>query len=276
MMKWTQVSVHRGQRCLMGQYIATNPALSQKQASLQTKDKLYAIIAHDLRNFLGQSQMLSQLLYEQLAQKQQPHLTKLAAQNAQTSQHLLFLLENLLSWTQAQGENLLWSPENILLAPWVEEVVDLFQPLAQTKEIRLAVTTNELISFQGDRQIMSAILRNLLSNALKFTHAGGTVHVHVYQHMGQTWLSVEDNGIGIPSKQLSQLLDPKAYFVRPGTAREKGSGLGIRLCQDLIRLYQGQFKVQSEAGKGTRMTVSLPGKVERSGKPSRIAVRVSA
>ncbi|RSK33850.1 ATP-binding protein [Hymenobacter metallilatus] len=238
-----------------------NAAINRQKEELdrlnQTKDTLFSIISHDLRGPLSS-------LYSLLALLKLGRLPadRLAAHSERLTRMLdgtLHLLDNLLNWSASQlkGEGSA-RPERIRLDELVEEAVALFQGDADRKEIQLLNKVPEVCLARADINMIRLVLRNLLSNALKFTAAGGTVTVAA-RRQAQWWMvTVQDTGVGMEADQQARLLGHQGPFSTLGTAREKGTGLGLQLCQEFVQRNGGEFSFQSQEGVGSQFHFTLP------------------
>lgn len=223
----------------------------------QTKDKFFGIIAHDIRSpLLGLQSVGEQIDY--FTKKQQPErLKELSAQVESTTKKLTELLDNLLNWALLQNGMIPYHPERVNLKETIESVFELLQPLASLKEIEFLNNVKEDIFVNADNKSVNTILRNIVSNALKFTHIGGNVTVEVESKKDLATIIINDTGTGISAEQVPKLFELEKESIR-GTMGEKGSGLGLVLCKELIELNKGSIKVLSEVGKGSSFIFSLP------------------
>jgi signal transduction histidine kinase len=151
-----------------------------------------------------------------------------------------------------------YNPQSIHVKGIVDRNVALFMPNAEQKQITLKISIPEEVIVYADFNMVDTVIRNLVSNALKFTHPGGTVDVSVRQDEKYIEVSVSDTGIGIAREHLSKLFRIETKYKKSGTAREKGTGLGLILCKELVEKNGGTIWVESEVGKGTTFRVTLP------------------
>lgn len=222
----------------------------------KTKDKFFGIIAHDMRSpLLGLQSVGEQISF--FIKKNQPEmLGELSLEIENTTERLTNLLDNLLNWALMQNGMIPYQPESLCLHTQVEEVIELMLPLAAMKKVELHNETEEGIVVLADKKALDTILRNLISNALKFTSEGG-IKIRTLIDNKTVTIKVEDTGVGIPKDQMSKLfgLEKKSNL---GTHGEKGSGLGLLLCKELVELNKGTIKVESELGKGSSFIFTLP------------------
>ncbi|MDJ1504594.1 HAMP domain-containing sensor histidine kinase [Xanthocytophaga agilis] len=220
------------------------------------KDKFFSIISHDLRGPTSNIVRLSEFLLEpNLAEADQKsmtlHLHK-AAQNLQK------LLENLLSWAKFQMGRLDFMPAPVDLYNLTNESVAQIATMAADKAIVIKNQVSPRTYAFADDQMIMMVLRNLLVNAIKFTNQAGTVKILATETPEQVEISVADNGIGMNTETTNKLFQLGNHFTTLGTSNEKGSGLGLILCMELLEKNNGTIRVTSEPGKGSVFTFSLP------------------
>lgn len=222
-----------------------------------TKDKFFGIIAHDLRSpLLGLESVGEQIDY--LVKKKEPEkLKELSAQIDVTSKKLTELLDNLLSWALLQNGMVPYHPERINLKEELDSVIELLSPFAQMKQIQLVNAIEDEVFVFADSKAVNTIFRNLVSNALKFTNAEGQVKVEVAVEENRAEIMINDTGTGIATEQLDTLFEIDKKTKR-GTLGEKGTGLGLILCKELVELNKGTIKVISDLGKGSSFIFNLP------------------
>ena len=176
-----------------------------------------------------------------------------------TTNYLYALLENLLAWSRLQRGLMQYQPEELDIEVLVRENVVLFTSKAEQKQILLTSSVQKNTRSYVDYNMINTVLRNLLSNALKFTNAGGTVDVFVTRIGDNVEIAVSDTGIGIVAADLPKLFRIEDKNTHRGTAGEEGTGLGLILCQELVKQNGGTIRVESEEGKGTTFTFTVPG-----------------
>lgn len=226
--------------------------------TLEARDKLYSVIAHDLRAPVSTVKMISTALLERCAVIQDPETVKFLQMISDTAEEAFDLLENLLRWTRNQnGKTKIYAADfNLTLA--IRQVVSLFKPIAENKDITLQNRVGETFYLYADEDMVKTVLRNLLSNAIKFTYPGGKVEVSVQRTPRGILTSVRDNGKGIPSDLQARLLKNNQYVTTYGTRNEKGSGLGLALCRDFVEMNKGKFFFSSREGVGSTFSFLLP------------------
>ena len=227
------------------------------------KDKFFSIIAHDLRNPFNAIIGLTDLLLISLDELDTVKLQKTLENIKGSSQQAHELLENLLLWARTQTGTISYRPELLDLKVQAEESIELVTVQAARKNISIVSDFNNCGLISGDANMMSTILRNLLTNALKFTPRNGEVRVGIYQDNGFCILSIKDNGVGIAADKLKYLFSIDTAHKTKGTDQEPGTGLGLILCREFIEKHGGRLEVNSEVGKGSEFRVIIPGSREQ-------------
>lgn len=240
-----------------------NLQLAVSQQALAKADSMkktfLAIIAHDLRGHVGGvSQLLSMLQqdYDDMDDAEKKECVTLASDEARRT---FLLLEDLLSWSRSQLDQIEFTPVDCNLRALIEENIALLQSRAKEKGVALSHETPPSLSATLDRSMMGTVLRNLLNNALKFTAPGGRVLVSASQKGESVEIIVRDTGTGMSQEQLENLfrIDAKPVSTQ-GTSGEKGSGLGLILCKEFVEKNGGMIRAESVAGEGSSFFISLP------------------
>lgn len=228
------------------------------ETSNATLKKFISIIAHDLKNPFNTIIGFSDLLdteFDSLS----PEERKLAIENTHKSALSAFsLLEKLLSWARMQTGAFQMEVTSIDISDLIDEVVNLVQTSAFLKKQNLITEVSSNIKINADRNMMLAVFRNILSNAIKFTPREGTIKVSANVDGENVKLVVRDSGVGIPETELGKLFNIDEPYKTTGTGGEKGTGLGLLLCKEYLEKNNGTVRVESEPGKGTAFTVILP------------------
>ena len=223
-----------------------------------TKDKFISIIAHDLRNpltaMIGRSELLM-LKFERLASDE---LKRNIQEIHKASNRMLVLLENLLEWARSQMGKLHFEPENLNLAEIVSEIMNLFRTACINKRIVLVSSIEDKEEIFADRNMLKAVLRNLVSNAIKFTDEKGKIEIHSSYRKDKISISITDTGIGIEKDNIAKLFNLQDKYTTSGTAKEKGSGLGLLICKEFVEKNNGTISVVSEKGIGSTFTITFP------------------
>ena len=224
----------------------------------ETKDKFFSIISHDLRGPVSSFYGITRIIKMYLKRQDYKGLNKLTDEIDRSVKTLGDLLDNLLNWAIQQREQLPYQPEKIALKELFTYVTDIFNDAARAKNINFEIPLSEDFEIFADRNTTQTILRNLVSNAIKFTPAGGTISLKGDRAQPGIAMIVSDNGIGIPQEKLDSLFSFKARKSTFGTSGEKGLGLGLQLVYEFVSLNKGEIEVTSREGKGTSFTVLLP------------------
>jgi len=232
-----------------------NQQLREANAS---KDRFFSIISHDLRGpftaLLGFSETVITCIDEYSKEKIKENMLRIRT----SSEAIYTLLENLLAWSRLQQDMLEYSPRKISLDELTEDSIYLFEPGAGQKQITLRSVVQKNTTAYADSNMIDTVLRNLISNALKFTHTGDTIEVSAIQAGDHIEIAVSDTGIGISREDIPKLFQIDTQYTNIGTAGEKGTGLGLSLCKDLIEKNGGGIWVESEVGTGTTFKFTLP------------------
>ncbi|MDQ2177313.1 ATP-binding protein [Marinifilum sp. D714] len=222
-----------------------------------TKDKFFSIIAHDLKNpfasLIGASDFLVNSS-DELSKEQLHNFHEIINQSARRGYKLL---ENLLEWARMQTGNIEFKPKQVDLWNLVNEVVNLLTGSAEHKEICLSAEIDENLKAFVDENMIDTVVRNLVSNAIKFTPRGGVIKVSS-QVVGQfIEITVADNGIGITPENISKLFKIDEKVSKNGTENESGTGLGLILCKEFVERHGGEIRVESELGKGSKFIFTI-------------------
>lgn len=223
-----------------------------------TKDKFFSIIAHDLRNpfnsIMGFSEILLQETRNEIFTSNQDY----AEQIYGASQQVMKLLNNLLEWSRSQTGSLHFKPEEFSIYEITEPVISLTRNNAAQKNIRVKESIDDNFIIFADKNMIYTVLRNLMSNALKFTNSNGEIVFEVIRMDNHLQISVIDNGIGIKDKDLKKLFRIDESLTMKGTEGEKGTGLGLILCKEFVERHEGKIWVESTYGKGSTFRFTIP------------------
>jgi len=224
------------------------------------KDKFFSIIAHDLRSpfqgFLG----LTELMTEELPSMSQDEIQEMNVMMKDSASNLFRLLENLLEWARMQRGITTFHPRSILLKPATIENMATVQESANKKEIGISCKIPEDLVVFGDENMLGCMIRNLASNAVKFTLTGGKVTIAAKPiSNGRIEISIKDTGIGMSKEMIDNLFRLDINTSRKGTAGEPSTGLGLIICKDFIEKHGSKLRIESEEEKGTTFYFTLPG-----------------
>ena len=233
----------------------------QLREVIATKDKFFSIIAHDLKNPLSViSNMSSHLLknHGDFSEKKKKAYVQLINESSHT---LYKLLENLLEWSRAQTGKINFEPKEFDLHELSRSNVALFEDRAREKNITLEPDIDENSMIKADYNMINTVMRNLVSNAVKFTQPGGKVKIFSERQNGKYSIYVSDTGVGIDNNDIDKLFRIDESHSTLGTDNEEGTGLGLILCKEFIDKHHGRIDIQSKMGEGTTFVVTLPNDV---------------
>jgi len=222
------------------------------------KDKFFSVIAHDLRAPLSSIIGFSEHLMAVVKARDYEQTGKMADIIMQSSARAMDLLMNLMEWAQLQSGRMEFNPECIEMNPIINEAVLLLSGNATQKSITISNTLSPEIRVNADRAMVSTVLRNLISNGIKFTQPGGTITIKSAVKQQELIVSVTDTGVGISKKRIDKLFEINESYSTSGTQNEKGTGLGLILCREFIEKNNGKIWVESKSERGSTFYFSLP------------------
>lgn len=239
-----------------------NENLRKSESTLRhsntTKDKFISIIAHDLKNpmhSIGFSADLMINYYHNLDDdKKLVHLKGIY----KTSNHAYDLLENLLHWARAQSKAISYEPNNINISEVIKDVVDLSFNSADNKNVSILNNVTKSYDVYVDRNMIETVIRNLLSNSIKFSNENGKIEISLFVIKEYAIIEVNDNGIGIPENIIDKLFKIEEQISTPGTMKESGTGLGLLLCKEFVTINRGDIWVESIFGEGSTFKFTIP------------------
>lgn len=225
---------------------------------ITSRDKLYSVIAHDLRSPLSSMKMALDMLVSCLSKDEiGDDMYELLTSTDQTTEELFMLLDNLLKWTKTQLGKLNVVFQNIDFGQTVAGVVETLVPIANLNSITLTLDNKSEGTVYADADMIKTILRNLIINAMKFSHNGYTIDIRTYTEDGYNVCVVQDHGIGI-SEENQEALRNAISITTAGARKEEGSGLGLQLCRDFTQMNHGKFWFTSKEGEGSSFYFSIP------------------
>ena len=244
--------------------ISKNQELSELN---HTKDKLFSIIGHDLGNqfniILGFLEVLVSDFKKLDAEKVEYHLSNIN----KSAKHAFELLENLLTWAKMQTKLMQFNPEVFNVQTKITESIEMFEAACTKKNIKIEVTANEEILVNADLNMFSTVFRNLIANAIKFTHENGNISIEAKKKGDFCEITVTDDGVGILEEDIRKIFRIDSNHSTLGTKGEKGTGLGLILCKEFVEKHGGKIEVKSDVGKGSRFSFTLPMKKDKTGNP---------
>ena len=230
----------------------------QLEQSNKEKDKFFSIISHDLRSPLSGFLGLTQLMADDIGTLPPDEVQVMASAMKDSAVNLYRLLENLLEWASMEQRLIPFNPEIVRVNTLVDDSVSMLMETARFKGINISYTIPDDVMAYADSNMLKTILRNLVSNAVKFTPAGGKVRVSAKMvDANYTEISVADSGIGMNADIINNLFRIDARTGREGTAGEASAGLGLILCKDFIEKHRGKIWAESEVGKGSSFCFTL-------------------
>lgn len=229
-----------------------------------TKDRFFSIIAHDLRSPFNSILGFAELLHAQISENNMDKALDFCRIIEDSARNTMELLNNLLDWSRTQTDKIPFTPRRLSLNQLITESLLYLKPVAQHKNIRIQYDVSEMAFVVADAQMLSAIIRNLTSNAIKFTSIGGAVSVSVQERDVDWLVSVSDNGVGMSPETLDKLFRIDSNISTNGTMGEHGTGLGLILCKEFVHMHKGIIYADSELGKGSTLHFTLSKSIEES------------
>lgn len=251
-----QISMEAAKRIIIRQ-------TEELRGIIMARDKMYSVIAHDLRSPLGSiKMMLNMLLVSVTPTSIGEELFEMLKMANKSTEDTFSLLDNLLKWTKSQVGRLKVVFQSSDMVELTKSVLEIYEKMAELKQVSLTLETPEASECYADRDMIKSVVRNLLSNALKFSSPGGTITVRIeegtHDNAGKVVVSVADTGCGIKEEDQAKLLKIDTHYSTFGTSNEEGSGLGLLLCQDFVLKNGGRLWFTSKEGEGTTFSFSIP------------------
>jgi PAS domain S-box-containing protein len=241
-------------RLLKEEILTQNTQLAELNA---TKDKFFGIIAHDLRNpfigIVGLSELIKDSKQDR-AEKTEKYVNLIH----QSAKNASKLLENLLDWSKAQTGAIEFAPKEFALENLVGDVIRLVENAAKAKSISIKQEIPDGLNIFADSNMINTVLRNLITNAIKFTNKNGNILITATQLNSEVSISIKDSGVGMSEKAIGNLFKISEKTSTLGTENESGTGLGLMLCKEFVEKHSGKISVESELGKGSSFTFTLP------------------
>jgi two-component system, sensor histidine kinase and response regulator len=239
----------------LGQLNEANDQLKKLNAD---KDRFIGILGHDLKNPFHNILGLAGILAEDVERLSNSEMAEIGATINRSAKGLYKLLEDILLWARAQQGKIPFNPQYHNFSKISSEVYEVLKPNARAKNIAVKdISPDDLVIF-ADIDMVKTVLRNLVSNAIKFTNSGGLINVKALHTDSIVTITVSDNGVGITPEIRSKLFDISEVVTTKGTGNEKGTGLGLLLCKEFVEQHGGKIWVESEVGKGSDFIFTLP------------------
>ena len=224
-----------------------------------TKDKFFSIISHDLKSPFGAMKGLIEMLEMEYESFNEDEKHEIITAIGKASKNTYTLLEDLLTWSQAQRGTIDFIPLNTELLKSCQYTIDFILPLAQKKNIVVKNLVQENLFVKADVNMLTTVIRNILSNAVKFTPNGGQILLSAQKHKdGNVEISITDNGVGMNEEQLEKIFKIDEKYKTQGTNNETGTGLGLIICKEFVEKHKGEIEVKSEVGKGSTFSFTIP------------------
>lgn len=243
---------------LIWRYVTNKKMNNKLKLMNEAKDKLFSVISHDLSSPFNSLLGFSEILLEDIDKGNLGEIKNYAANINKTAGDAYRLVVNLLEWSRVQRGKWSFNPEFYSLITIVEEAVDVQESSWKNKKINIEIDIPETLEIYADRNMLSSILRNLLSNSIKFSHEGGGVKISGRETDSEVCIIVEDHGVGMTVEKQQELFNISENVSTPGTQKEKGTGLGLVICKDFTEMHHGRIKVDSHKGEGSSFMVCLP------------------
>jgi len=223
-----------------------------------SKDKFFSILAHDLRSPFSALLGISDFLNQHIDELDHDEIKDFSNHLNRSLNGVFRLVENLLQWSRVQSGRIEYEPVQFNLNSLIDEIVELYKPGLTSKQIKLIKKIGKCIDVYADKNMIDTVLRNLISNAVKFTHQKGKIEILVEEQNEIASISIIDNGMGISEEDQKKLFKIDETISTEGTDKEKGTGLGLVLCKEFIEKNSGKIWVGSKIGYGSKFTFTLP------------------
>jgi len=244
------------------EYKKLNDKLTENEEELKKlnadKDRFISILAHDLKSPFNSLIGFLSLLINNLKEYDITKIEKQLDLINEIVNHTYDLLEDILLWARIQQGKLNFEPQKIAFSEICYNVIENLKLNAKNKNITINHFSVGVVTFFADKNMLKTILRNLISNAIKFTNIGGSISIYAVLNKGEIVITVSDNGIGISPEKMSKIFDATEIYTTEGTAHEKGTGLGLPLCKEFVEKHGGKIWLESEVGKGSDFKFSIP------------------
>lgn len=228
------------------------------EAAIASRDQIYAIISHDLRTPIASLKMILNILSLQEVHKDQESLRQMVYSGNDIAEQLFSLLDNLLKWTKSRLGMLRFVPQSVQFDEVIFGVVEVLRPTALLKDITIETCIESCITIYFDTDILKSVIRNLLINALKFSHKGSSVKILLYSEGSCAVMEVVDTGIGMDESIQKSIRESLPSGSRPGTANEQGSGLVLWIVKQFVQGKEGEFFFESVENQGSKFGLRIP------------------
>ena len=266
--------ISQQQQKIIEQNSRLETVINELETSNQMKDKFLSILVHDLKNPLSALTGLTDLLKENLPHLSRKEIAAYIDDLSLSSNSLSNLVINLLEWGKTKTNKLHFSPKSFNLYDLIQKNIYLFNLQLQGKQIQCSVSVDPGIQLFADYQMVNTIIRNILSNSIKYSHIGGRVGFECITDHEYVHIKIRDNGVGMNDAQIERIFQDKSDSTI-GTNGETGTGLGFQICREFIKAHSGELSIQSAKNKGSVFTISLPNVQAKAVNPQRELARPS-
>jgi PAS domain S-box-containing protein len=222
------------------------------------KDRFISILGHDLKSPFNNLLGLSEVLTDEITNLKTEEIEDIAKDIHKSAKIANKLLDDILLWARAQQGKIPFKPQILSFKDICKDTLEILTPNANAKNITINYSATDEINIFSDIDMLKTVLRNLVSNSIKFTNCGGSINIDAKQNSENITISISDNGVGIPPENLAKLFDISEVLTTKGTAEETGTGLGLLLCKEFVEKHCGKIWVESEVGKGSDFRFTLP------------------
>ena len=222
------------------------------------KDRFISILGHDLKNPFSNILGLSEILTGEINSLNKEEIQDIAKNINKSANITNKLLDDILIWARTQQGKIPFEPQILSFKDICKDALEIITPNANAKNIKINYSSADYINVFADADMLKTVMRNLVSNAIKFTNNGGVINIQAEQNSEYVTISVIDNGIGIAPNDLKKLFDISVVLTTKGTAGETGTGLGLLLCKEFVEKHGGKIWVEGEVGKGSEFKFTLP------------------
>ncbi len=223
-----------------------------------TKDKFFSIIGHDLKNPIGAVRGLAEELVQNIDELDIDEINDFSRRILKNSEKVCQLLEDILQWSRLQGDKIEYKPSLLSLREVINTSNTLLSLNAKKKNINIKMLVKEEVQVYADYNMLNTVIRNIISNAIKFTYENGEIIISADTKDELILVTVKDNGIGMKQENIEKLFNIGSNFSTKGTQKEEGTGLGLILCKEFVERNGGNIFVESEYGKGSSFSFTVP------------------
>jgi signal transduction histidine kinase len=257
-LKEQQILINRTNETLQKQRDELEILANELKRLNSDKDRFMSILSHDLKSPFSTLLGLSEMLIENIRVFPVAELEDIAVNLSKTARNTYKLLEDILLWTRAQSGKIPFKPQKLNFSDICNNALEILNPVANAKGITLNYEKADKIYLFADNDMIRTVLRNLVSNAIKFTDKNGSINIMAEGTGAELIVSVSDNGVGISPENLPKLFNNSEIITTPGTANETGTGFGLLLCKEFVEKHDGRIWAESEPGSGSKFKFSLP------------------